>query len=174
MATYNRISLPPPPEVIIYRYNDKLVYVKPAMEYEEAVDLALQEFPILKTLTAEKGSREHIAFYMMNSMHGRRENICISRSAWKPCVSRMLRGEIITIVVVNLDKEVATSSLQVEPPPQYLELPESSTVRQTRKSRSTPPHSNGRPARSRQHSPAGSTESSGSSSTRRRSWFRRC
>ncbi|KAJ4471610.1 hypothetical protein J3R30DRAFT_1099182 [Lentinula aciculospora] len=174
MATFNRSSLPHPPEVIIYQYGDRLVYVKPAMEYEEAIDLALQEFPILKSFEAIKESRAHIAFYTMNTMHGRRENICISKSAWRPCVSRMLRGEIVNIVVVDPNKEAAASSPQVEPPPQYLEVPEVSAARQTRKSRSTPPHSNRGVSCSRPHSPAGSAKSSDSSSTRRRSWFRRC
>lgn len=38
MASYvNRTSLPPPPEIITYRLGDKLIFVKPAMEYEVCV-----------------------------------------------------------------------------------------------------------------------------------------
>ncbi|KAJ3761401.1 hypothetical protein EV360DRAFT_80256 [Lentinula raphanica] len=174
-AYYNRTALPPPPEVIIYRYNDKLVYVKPALDYEEAINLALQEFPILRTLTTKEGSREQLAFYMINSTQGRREHICISRSAWKPCVSRMSRGEIVTIVVVNMDEEAAQSPSQIEPPPRYLETPDSSMTRQARKSWSAPQSTIRGRSRSRQHSPSGSAKSLDPSSTRpkRRSWFQR-
>ncbi|KIK60950.1 hypothetical protein GYMLUDRAFT_43496 [Collybiopsis luxurians FD-317 M1] len=176
MASYPRSSpgLPPPPEIITYRLGDKLVYVTPPLDYEEAIDLAIQEFPSLKAYTEKGESRDRIAFYTVTTMsQGTRHSVCISKSAWKPCVSRMLRGDVVNIVVLppsNTNSSTTTNEAEL-PPPQYLEVPDlSGQPASHRKSRSIPPSSHSG-ASGRHKSPSGSTRSSGSS--KRRSWFNR-
>lgn len=144
--------------------------------------MAIQEFPTLKPIS--EGQKDRITFYTTTTVNGKRQNVCISKSAWKPCVTRMLRGEMITIVVVDPESGNANTDL-VPPPPQYLEVPKEeslgsrSTTGKSRKSRSSDPvtrfsigsvssveHIPRRP------SPSRSARDSGSSS-RRRSWFGR-
>ncbi|KAE9403310.1 hypothetical protein BT96DRAFT_878715 [Gymnopus androsaceus JB14] len=175
MASFNRTSLPPPPEIITYRLGDKLIFVKPALEYEVAIDMAIQEFPELKPIS--ESHKERITFYTTTTVNGKRQNVCISKSAWKPCVTRMLRGEMITILVVDPD---SANSIDLQPPPpQYLEIPKDASSElgksRHRKSRSTdsPRFSTGSVSAEsspRRPSPARSAGSL-SASTRRRSWF---
>jgi len=170
MASYSR-PIPPPPEVIIYRHQDKLVYVKPPMDYDEAIDLAIQEFPTLRNTSgtlstsigeekeaiALKALKERITF--MTTMNDAQQSVSISKSAWKPCVSRMRRAEVVTIVVVDPHTK---ETPKIDPPPQYHEVREHTahhkSLQSTPSSRSSSP---------RQRTP------SGSSRPPRRSWFQK-
>ncbi|KAF5356641.1 hypothetical protein D9757_012856 [Collybiopsis confluens] len=193
MASDNRncSTLPPPPEIITYRLGDKLIYVKPVTDYGQAIDLAIQEFPILRAYTENGDGRDRIAFYTVTEGRGTKHSVCISKSAWEPCVSRMLRGDVVNIVVTpsssssssTSSSSPSSSSVSFKanetdfPPPSYLEvpLPDQSGRSPTshRRSRSTgtvvgPSSSSSSAGRPR--SPSGSTKSTES---RRRSWFRK-
>ncbi|KAI4528056.1 hypothetical protein K525DRAFT_282035 [Schizophyllum commune Loenen D] len=94
-----------------YRYNDRLVYVSPEKDYEVAIDVALQEYPELATVP-----RELISFHTMANMDGQRRAIRIGRTAWPRAMDKLMRGEVVDIIVRWQDVKGAS-------PPQYLEVP---------------------------------------------------
>jgi len=148
MATY-RSAPTVPADIITYRFGDKLVYVRPADNYEQALDFAQKEF----SDELSQVSRDRISFTIVATMNGERRAVRISESAWVAAVARLLRGEVIDIQVRPQPQSADSKDL----PPQYLEVPQLS-----RMSYSTPPSRNG----SRSSSPS-SRSDRGSS----RSWF---
>ncbi|KIK09123.1 hypothetical protein K443DRAFT_671626 [Laccaria amethystina LaAM-08-1] len=147
-----------PADIITYKHAGKLVYVKPAENYELALDFAQKEFPE----ELAHVPRERIMFTISVNVQGERRHVRISESAWPGTVGRLLRGEVI-------DVGLRPDPSAVIPPPQYLEVPSKETAvvqpkpKSVRHSRSTPS--------SRSHSPAPSNQSDKGSSTRIRSWF---
>lgn len=156
MAFTYRNSPVVPTDIITYKHAGKLVYVKPAENYELALDFAQKEFP------EELGHipRDRIMFTISVNVQGERRHVRISESAWTGTVGRLLRGEVI-------DVGLRPDPSAVIPPPQYLEIPSKEPAvaqpRSVRHSRSTPS--------SRQHSPTPSSQSDKGGSTRIRSWF---
>ncbi|TFK23923.1 hypothetical protein FA15DRAFT_670009 [Coprinopsis marcescibilis] len=134
-----------PADIVTYRHNHKLVYVKPQETYDKALDVAQKEF------NEELGAtpRERIGFSVTSSFNGERQPVRISESAWSSAVARLLRGEVIDVYV----RGEADSKERV-PPPQYLEVPGKSGSRQSQSNPS-----------SRAASPASSDAKT------RRSWF---
>ncbi|GLB37778.1 hypothetical protein LshimejAT787_0408290 [Lyophyllum shimeji] len=149
MATY-RSEPPVPTDIITYRLGSKLVYVRPADNYEQALELAQKEFS--EDLAGL--SRDRISFNITAKMNGERRHVRISESAWVAAVTRLLRGEVIDIHVRPPPGFVDTKE---PPPPQYLEVPQT-TLRHS----STPSS-----PRSRSRDPSPSPSERGSS----RSWF---
>lgn len=147
MATF-RSTPTVPPEVITYRLADKLVYVRPADNYEQALDFAQKEF----AEELSEVSRDRISFNISAPVNGERRSVRISESAWPAAVARLLRGEVIDIHVRPLPAK--------DQPPQYLEVPLDSA---SRMSRSSPP--------SRTHARESSPSCGGEKSSSPRSWF---
>ncbi|KAF9456942.1 hypothetical protein BDZ94DRAFT_293818 [Collybia nuda] len=114
MASYRSGATPIPADIITYRLGDKLVYVRPADDYEQALDFAQKEFhEELSTI-----SRERISFNVYATMNGERRSVRISESAWAPAVARLLRGEVIDISIRPLPQPSGTK----DQPPQYLDV----------------------------------------------------
>ncbi|RDB25429.1 hypothetical protein Hypma_007551 [Hypsizygus marmoreus] len=114
MASY-RSGPTVPADIITYRLGCKLVYVKPADNYEQALDFAQKEFPE----ELANVSRNRISFTIMANMNGERKVVRISESAWVAAVARLLRGEVIDVQV----RPLAPSADSKELPPQYLDVP---------------------------------------------------
>jgi len=117
MATY-RSEPPVPADIITYRLDVKLVYVRPADDYQQALDYAQKEFP------DELASipRDHISFHIDAKMNGVTLSVRISESAWVATVARLLRGEIINIVV----RQPLCLDTKEMPPPRYRQVSQSS------------------------------------------------
>ncbi|KAG6861161.1 hypothetical protein C0995_003170 [Termitomyces sp. Mi166 len=114
-----RTEPPVPADIITYRLGSKLVYVRPADDYEQALDYAQKEFP---DELAEL-ERSRISFHISAKMNGHSQSVRISASAWPAAVARLLRGEVIDVCVrpplaIDSDSKYAA-------PPQYLEVPQS-------------------------------------------------
>ncbi|KAF5380532.1 hypothetical protein D9615_004722 [Tricholomella constricta] len=150
MATY-RSEPPVPTDIITYRCGSKLVYVRPADSYEQALDFAQKEFP---EELAEL-PRDRIFFNISAKMNGEHKQVRISESAWVAAVTRLLRGEVIDVCVRPEPRDTKSEL----PPPQYLEVPQRS-LRQSSSAPSSPQN------RSREPSPTPSDKGS-------RSWFGR-
>ncbi|KIY50293.1 hypothetical protein FISHEDRAFT_71899 [Fistulina hepatica ATCC 64428] len=149
MASY-RTSPAVPADIITYRLGGRLVYVKPASNYEEALDVAVNEFPdVLYGIP-----RSRITFNISASMSGQRQVVRISAGAWPAAVARLLRGEVIDIrvrptsVISQNERSGDFSCLDGDnlPPPKYLEIPEAPKKRSSSWSRQS--------SRSRRSSPA--------------------
>ncbi|KAJ6581803.1 hypothetical protein B0H19DRAFT_882847, partial [Mycena capillaripes] len=92
MATTTPSALP---EYITYRYANQLVYVRPAQDYETALDMAQKEFVELSNVP-----RDRIKFNTVARLN--RQEPCIvriSESAWFAAVTRQLCGGVIDIFV---------------------------------------------------------------------------
>ncbi|KAG7449631.1 uncharacterized protein BT62DRAFT_597588 [Guyanagaster necrorhizus] len=153
MASYRTCS-PAPADIITYRFRTNLVYVKPELDYEVALDVAQKEFAQLVEV-----DRHRIVFTTQATVAGIRTSVRISASAWASTVSRMLRGEVIDVEIAEAKKE--------DEPPQYLEVPEAKED-YARCYRSAP--SSRSNSRTRQSSP---TPSLNSGEKSRRTWFTR-
>ncbi|KAK7444260.1 hypothetical protein VKT23_015270 [Stygiomarasmius scandens] len=101
----------PVPEIITYRLDDSLVYVKPLLDYNEAISLAIKEYP------NELGPipRHRITFTIQATMNGNRKTVRVSESAWERTVSRMVRGEVVAIEILPWPEDTA------EAPPKYIQ-----------------------------------------------------
>ncbi|KAK0486013.1 hypothetical protein IW261DRAFT_1559445 [Armillaria novae-zelandiae] len=150
MASY-RTSSPTPADIVTYRFRGNLVYVKPELDYEVALNVAQKEFVELYGV-----DRHQIVFTTQATVAGTRTSVRISASAWPSTVSRMLRGEVIDVDVVEDKKQ--------DEPPQYLEVPDSKE-RDYTWSRSAPTSRSN--SRTRQSSPPTSLNDG----EKRRSWF---
>ncbi|KAH0588747.1 hypothetical protein H2248_004553 [Termitomyces sp. 'cryptogamus'] len=149
-----RTEAPVPTDIITYRLNSKLVFVRPADDYEQALDYAQKEFP---DELAEL-DRSRISFYINAKMNGDRlQSVRISASAWPAAVSRLLRGEVIDVCVYTPPTVRHSDSKDVAPP-QYLEVPQLY-------------HSTSVPSSPRRRSPSPSC--SVHSEKTKRSWFPR-
>ncbi|KAJ2914401.1 hypothetical protein MD484_g6016, partial [Candolleomyces efflorescens] len=147
-----------PADIVTYRHNEKLVYVKPAETYELALDMAQKEF----AEDLAKIPREKIGFSVTSTFGAEKRHVRISESAWASAIARLLRGEIVDVYIREdpTGKEIPPPTL----PPRYLEIPkvtfpgESSSKGKSptsRQPRSTPTSRAGSPSH-REH---------------RRSWF---
>ncbi|KAK0212629.1 hypothetical protein DFS33DRAFT_1377106 [Desarmillaria ectypa] len=154
MASY-RTNSPTPADIVTYRFRRNLVYVKPELDYEVALDVAQKEFVELLGV-----SRHQIVFTTQATVAGIRTSVRISASAWASTVSRMLRGEVIDVDIVEDKKQ--------DEPPRYLEVPDNKEGDYRRWSRSAP--SSRSNSRTRQPSP---TPSLNDGEKSRRSWFGR-
>ncbi|TFK44860.1 hypothetical protein BDQ12DRAFT_673703 [Crucibulum laeve] len=132
-----------PADIITYRYNHKLVYVRPADNYEQALDFAQKEFPD----ELENIPRDRITFVIVANMSGERKPVRISESAWPAAVARLLRAEVIDIVVRPDPNDIK----EKEAPPMYLEVPqldgsgkEKDSLRHSRSAPSSRTHSRSR------------------------------
>lgn len=144
-----RQNPPTPADIVTYQYNSKLVYVKPGVDYQEALDVAQKEFPELSHI-----SRDLIEFSVSAHMGGGKQHVRISESAWAATVARLLRGEIIQVDIRS------DPTLLKDAPPIYLEVPQETD--------GTKRHSHSTPS-SRSHSRAPSP----ASVQHRKSWFGR-
>ncbi|KAF8967930.1 hypothetical protein BDZ97DRAFT_1587817, partial [Flammula alnicola] len=105
-----RQAITSPADVVTFQYDHSCVFVKPAENYQQAVDIAQKEFDQLVNVP-----RERIGFALDDITHGGR-HVRISESAWPAVTAKLTRGTIINIIVrPDPDAKV--------PPPQYLEIP---------------------------------------------------
>ncbi|PFH50877.1 hypothetical protein AMATHDRAFT_143916 [Amanita thiersii Skay4041] len=81
-----------PADFVTYRYGQKLVYVAPVYDYEQAVNIAQKEYTELAQIP-----RDRILFSISAPLHGKKHMVRISESAWSAAMQRVLRGEIIDI-----------------------------------------------------------------------------
>ncbi|KAG6900708.1 hypothetical protein C0993_003734 [Termitomyces sp. T159_Od127] len=98
-----------PADIITYRLDSKLVYVRPADDYEQALDYAQKEYPELAEL-----ERSRISFRINAKLNGQSQSVRISASAWSAAVSRLLRGEIIDVCIepsIDANTVIATTTL---------------------------------------------------------------
>lgn len=151
MASY-RTNSPIPADIVTYRFRGNLVYVKPELDYEVALDIAQKEFVELYGV-----DRHHIVFTTHATVAGTRTSVRISAGAWASTVSRMLRGEVIDVDIMEDKKQ--------DEPPQYLEVPDSKEGDYMRWSRSAPASRSN--SRTRQSSPTPSLNGG----EKRRTWF---
>ncbi|KAJ6597422.1 hypothetical protein B0H10DRAFT_2232052 [Mycena sp. CBHHK59/15] len=101
--------MPALPDYITYRYANKLVYVRPAQNYETALDIAQKEFVELSEVP-----RERISFNTIATLNRQEPRVVrISESAWFAAVARQLCGGVIDILV----------SPDPNSPPTYLAVP---------------------------------------------------
>ncbi|KAG5653513.1 hypothetical protein H0H81_012586 [Sphagnurus paluster] len=84
-----RAEIPVAADIITYRLGSKLVYVRPADDYE--ANFAQKEFPE----ELANVPRERISFMISAKMNGESRVVRISESAWVGAVTRLLRGEVI-------------------------------------------------------------------------------
>ncbi|EAU91477.1 hypothetical protein CC1G_01966 [Coprinopsis cinerea okayama7 len=154
-----RTGPPVPADIITYRHNFKLVYVKPAETYDKALDIAQQEYEELSSVP-----RHRIGFSVTSTFNGQRQPVRISESAWSSAVGRLLRGEVIDIII-RADPDGKHS-----PPPQYLEVP--SLDSRPLESRSKARCNSGKPRPSKSNPGSRSTSPSPNEKEKsRRSWF---
>jgi len=110
------------PPVIMFRFEDKAVYVKPAHTYEQALDSAQREF----AQELSQISRNRITFTVDIKMKkDKRCAVRISPDAWAATVAQLRSGSIVDIQV-KPPRQVAA-----EAPPRYEEIPKTSKSRQT-------------------------------------------
>ncbi|KAJ7129026.1 hypothetical protein C8R43DRAFT_1026947 [Mycena crocata] len=153
MATI-KTTTPALPDYITYRFENRLVYVRPAQTYEIALDIAQKEFSALSDVP-----RERISFNTVATLNRQEPRVVrISESAWFAAVARQLCGGVIDILVTS-DPNL---------PPTYLAIPPVDMMKEEldilRKSRSA----QSSPAPSRQPSP-----SARSTKSAKRSWLPR-
>ncbi|THU85041.1 hypothetical protein K435DRAFT_783492 [Dendrothele bispora CBS 962.96] len=103
------------PDIITYRLDEALVYVRPSTNYKEAISLAIKEYP------SELGniSPRRITFTIQASMNGTRRTVRISESAWEKSISTMVKGEVIAIEILP-EITITTSATVDAPPPKYI------------------------------------------------------
>ncbi|KAJ8076852.1 hypothetical protein PM082_001275 [Marasmius tenuissimus] len=101
---------------ITLRIGEKLVYISPPASLTEAVQLAIHEFPE----ELEDISSRRITFNLNAKHKGVEKSVRISESAWSDSMSRMVRGEILNVVVLPELKRRHS----LDGPPQYLEVPD--------------------------------------------------
>ncbi|KAG6920165.1 hypothetical protein DXG01_004932 [Tephrocybe rancida] len=115
-AMIYRSEPPIPTDIIIYKMGDKFVYMRPADDYEQALDYAQKEFPDeLRGVT-----RDRIELYTIGKVDGQRQLVRISADAWTPTAARLMRGEIVFISIKPLPSTTKDGEVA---PPQYLEIP---------------------------------------------------
>ncbi|KAL0955984.1 hypothetical protein HGRIS_002163 [Hohenbuehelia grisea] len=148
-----------PADIITYRRDDKLVFVQPAADYTGGLTEARKVFPELLNIPNER-----INFYITATMSGTRTQVRISESAWAPAIARLLRGEVVDIVVDRKPETMDMRQLQ-DAPPMYLDVPDSKEAMEYRMSRSCP----GSRVQSRQSSPSARSVKSTDKSSR--SWW---
>lgn len=108
----NHLAPISPPDLITYRLGSKYVYVAPAPNYEDALDIARKEFPE----ELRHVQRNHITFNVsLRTSRGDDRTVRISESAWAPAMARLLRGDIIDVGVYTPPSD------KIEPPPRYLD-----------------------------------------------------
>ncbi|KIL68816.1 hypothetical protein M378DRAFT_30131, partial [Amanita muscaria Koide BX008] len=82
---------------ITYQYRDKLVFVTPASDYEQALDIAQKEFPKLV-----KFPRDRIIFnvFVLNRESNSRQSIRISPEAWTATIDNASPGQVVSIDIL--------------------------------------------------------------------------
>lgn len=117
--------------------------------------MAQKEFPVLQTV-----SSSNITFTITASMGGHKHTVRISESAWSPTIARVLRGEVIDIVVGGDSEKLGIlpmtshrriSDAAADPPPRYLVVPghEPERSRHVRVTKSNPNSRRSSPSPSR-------------------------
>ncbi|KAG1865910.1 hypothetical protein DFJ58DRAFT_154717 [Suillus subalutaceus] len=97
-----------PTDVITYRFNNKMMYVPPAENFDQAVTFARSAFE--SDLTGIDKSQ--ISFSLNVLANGKQSSVGISSVAWSRMMSHLARYEIIDI---HVQPEIKVSG----PPPSY-------------------------------------------------------
>ncbi|KAG2366726.1 hypothetical protein BDR07DRAFT_1327772 [Suillus spraguei] len=108
MRTFKRRQSPTPADVITYRLNNRMVYVPPAENFDQAVTFARSAFE--GDLTGIDKSR--ISFSLNVLANGKKSSVNISREAWSMIMSHLVQYEIVD---VHVQPELRLSG----PPPSY-------------------------------------------------------
>lgn len=90
---------------------------------QEAIDVAIKEFP------DQLGHipRHRISFMLQANMSGTKRCVRVSESAWPMTVCRLVRAEVVEVVVTE-DRKSSPAPTTEAPPPTYLEVPGTSTA----------------------------------------------
>ncbi|KAL0581329.1 hypothetical protein V5O48_000705 [Marasmius crinis-equi] len=110
-----RITTTSTPPIITYRIGEKLVYVKPANTFADAVELAISEFP--EELDGIPTRR--ITFSASATLNGEKRAVRISETAWSDATKRMLRGEVLDVMILP-----ESDRKDMDLPPRYLDVPQ--------------------------------------------------
>ncbi|KAG1817956.1 uncharacterized protein BJ212DRAFT_1347893 [Suillus subaureus] len=108
MRTFARRQSPAPADVITYRFNNQMMYVPPAENFDQAVTFARSAFE--SDLTGIDKSR--ISFSLNVLANGKQSSVGISSVAWSKIMSHLARYEIID---VHVQPEIKVFG----PPPSY-------------------------------------------------------
>lgn len=95
MRTSARRQSPAPADVITYRLNNRMTYVPPAENFDQAVTFARSAFE--GDLAGIDISR--ISFSLNVLANGKMSSVGVSRGAWSATMSRLARYEIVDVHV---------------------------------------------------------------------------
>ncbi|GLB39884.1 hypothetical protein LshimejAT787_0703940 [Lyophyllum shimeji] len=117
-------ALGPFPDIVTYRLGSKLVWVRPAQSYQEAIDFAQKAFP----LELADVSPHRITFSIAGEEDGERYTTYISESAWVSVMRMLMQGEVIDL---DVDPLVRTRYLKRwrTPAPRYNETGPTTALR---------------------------------------------
>ncbi|KAG2142285.1 uncharacterized protein EDB93DRAFT_1158353 [Suillus bovinus] len=111
MRTSTRRQSPAPADLVTYRFNNQMMYVPPAENFDQAVTFARSAFE--GDLTGIDKSR--ISFSLNVLANGKQSSVGISRVAWSTTMSHLAQYEIID---VHVQPELRVPG-SPEPPPSY-------------------------------------------------------
>ncbi|KAJ8586425.1 hypothetical protein M405DRAFT_695724, partial [Rhizopogon salebrosus TDB-379] len=117
------------PDIITYRLNNKMMYVPPAQNYDQAVIFARSAFE--RDLNGVDNSR--ISFWLNVLANGKQTSVSIVPAAWPSVVSRLARSEIIDVHI--------HPAIEVSPPPSSLSSSSSEVTEREQHPTSPPPPS---------------------------------
>ncbi|KII95751.1 hypothetical protein PLICRDRAFT_34694 [Plicaturopsis crispa FD-325 SS-3] len=102
-------------DIVTYRFNDELVYVTPARDYNDAIEFARKVFP-----AGLRGvPRDRIALTVNVTMKGVNQPVRISQMAWPSVAERLLRYEVINIAITEPDvqlPDIIVEDTDADPP----------------------------------------------------------
>ncbi|THU85040.1 hypothetical protein K435DRAFT_806220 [Dendrothele bispora CBS 962.96] len=92
------------PDIITYRLDGDLVYVKPSLDYNEAIALAIKEFPHALAGIPHNRIRFSILAVVKSGRERKdrmdRTRVRISESAWAKTLEKMVKCEIVELEVI--------------------------------------------------------------------------
>ncbi|EIN06713.1 hypothetical protein PUNSTDRAFT_145227 [Punctularia strigosozonata HHB-11173 SS5] len=88
------------PDILTYRYQEQMVYVKPASQYDQAVADAVMAFPELSGL-----DRDRISFSLTVFVQNTTKTVTISPNAWPAVIATLSRFEILDVNVRRAIKD---------------------------------------------------------------------
>ncbi|KAK7691680.1 hypothetical protein QCA50_005079 [Cerrena zonata] len=119
IASSSRSPKPKPksnmsPDIITFRWNDKMVYVPPPASHQEAVDQAKEEFA--EELAGFDDQQFCFTVAVTIGEEKEKQTVNISQRAWETLMPRLKQYEIVNISIRPL---VVVHPSEDAPPPQY-------------------------------------------------------
>jgi len=104
------------PDLITYRYDERMAYVKPAETHDKAAEYAREVF---SDLSATPTSR--ISFSITVRVQDKINKVTIAPRAWRDTMSSLAKFEIVDIVITSPSPRISIHELA---PPEYSRTPE--------------------------------------------------